>query len=120
MIVPLFKVRNMKDALAFYTGVLDFEVMYPEEAENGVADLIKDGAELQLTIYESDKLFGAVANVMVDDVDGLFEKYLARGLDTSHKKESPVHQGPLDQSWGRREFYITDSDGNTLRFCKRI
>jgi catechol 2,3-dioxygenase-like lactoylglutathione lyase family enzyme len=119
-IVPLFKVRDIKGAVAFYTGVLDFELIYAEDIEMGVIDLIKDGAELQLTIYESDKLFGSVANVWVDDVDGLFEKYLERGLDTSHKKESPVHQGPLDQSWGTREFYITDNDGNTLRFCKRL
>ncbi|WP_432327650.1 hypothetical protein ACRQ5D_30765 [Mucilaginibacter sp. P25] len=34
-------------------------------------------------------------------------------------KESPVHQGPTDQTWGTREFYVTDTDGNTLRFCQR-
>jgi hypothetical protein len=110
----------MMDALAFYTGVLDFELIYPEDAEGDVADLGRDGAELQLTIYESDKLFGSVANIWVNEVDSLFEKYQARGLDTSNKEGSPVHQGPIDQNWGRREFYVTDSDNNTLRFCKRI
>lgn len=120
-IIPLFKVRNMKDAIAFYTGILDFELKYPEEpAENGVIDLIKEEQELQLTIFEGDYLFGSVVNIRVDEVDNLFKKYLERGLDISNKKESPVHQGPTDQTWGMREFYITDKDGNTLRFSKPI
>jgi catechol 2,3-dioxygenase-like lactoylglutathione lyase family enzyme len=121
-IVPLFKVRNLNEAIHFYTKVLDFELQYDEEHayEWGGADLERESAELQLTTYESEKLFGSVCNVWVDDVDGLFDKYIKRGLDTSHKKESPVHQGPLDQSWGTREFYVTDADSNTLRFCKRL
>ena len=119
--VPLFKCRDMKKAIAFYTGILDFELKYPDELENdGVVDLVNGDAELQLTIFEGDYLFGSVVNIRVDDVDTLFQKYLGRGLDTSNKKGSPVHQGPVDQSWGRREFYVTDSDGNTLRFVKPI
>ena len=121
-IIPLFKCCDLKQAVVFYTGVLDFELKYSFEPEDnwGGADLVKDGAELQLTTYESEQLFGSVVNIWVDDVDGLFQKYVSRGLDTSHKKESPVHQGPLDQTWGTREFYVTDSDGNTLRFCKEL
>ena len=42
----------------------------------------------------------------------------ARGLDPSGKPDSPVHQGPLDQTWGTREFYVDDPDGNTLRFTQ--
>jgi len=120
-IIPLFKCRNMKNALDFYTGTLDFGLKYAEASVNDwVIDLINEGAELQLTVLESDNLFGSVINVWVDDVDGLFNKYLERGLDTSNKKNSPVHQGPLNQTWGTREFYITDNDGNTLRFCKAL
>ena len=116
--IPLFKVTNLKDAIAFYTCILDFGMKYPEAtAEDGLIDLVNGDIELQLTAFESDRLFGSVVNVWVDEVDGLFEKYLERGLDVSHKKESPVHQGPTDQTWGTREFYVTDKDGNTLRFC---
>ncbi|MES1222373.1 MAG: hypothetical protein ABUT20_43165, partial [Bacteroidota bacterium] len=75
---------------------------------------------IQLSSLDGDQKPGIAVNVRVDDVDGLFEKYSKRGLDTSNKKESPVHQGPLDQSWGMREFYVTDSNGNTLRFGKPI
>lgn len=111
----------MKDAIAFYTGILDFKMKYKDASANdGVVDLVNDGIELQLTLYESNTLFGSVINIWTDDVDDLFKKYLDRGLDVSNKKESPVHQGPLDQTWGTREFYVTDNDGNTLRFCKHL
>jgi catechol 2,3-dioxygenase-like lactoylglutathione lyase family enzyme len=119
-IVPLFKCRNIKDAIAFYTGILDFELKYPGAPTDWVVDLINGEAELQLTVMESDRLFGSVANVWVDDTDHLFKKYLSRGLDVSDKECSPVHQGPTNQTWGTREFYVTDCDGNTLRFCKSL
>jgi catechol 2,3-dioxygenase-like lactoylglutathione lyase family enzyme len=121
-IIPLFKCRNLKDAIDFYTGVLDFKLKYADTLANnwGGADPVNEDAELQLTTYESDSLYGSVVNVWVDDVDSRFAKYLERGLYISHKKDSPVHQGPLNQTWGTREFYVTDSDGNTLRFCKSL
>ena len=108
----------MKEAIAFYTGILDFKLKYADDVDDGFVDLINGEAELQLTSVEDRP--PSVVNVHVDDVDGLFEKYKRRGLDTSRKKNSPVHQGPVDQTWGRREFYVTDTDGNTLRFYKPI
>lgn len=120
-ITPLFKCRNLKDAIAFYTGILDFELKYPwASTHDWGVDLMNGTAELQLTVMESDQLFGSVVNIWVDDVDGLFKKYLKRGLNISNRQDSPVHQGPLNQTWGTREFYVTDSDNNTLRFRKLI
>ena len=118
-IAPLFKVRGMRKALAHYTEVLDFTLVHPNEsAQSWVVDLVNGDALLQLTVLEGDYLFGSVANVWVDDVDALFFRYKTRGLDTSGKEHSPVHLGPTDQSWGTREFYVTDADRNTLRFCQ--
>lgn len=120
-IVPVFKVSNIHEALKHYTEVLDFVMTDPEDTvDSPVIDLGNGGAAFQITIHESDRLFGSVANVWVHDVDQLFAKYKSRGLDTSQKPNSPVHQGPTDQTWGRREFYVTDADGNTLRFCQPI
>lgn len=109
----------MKQAISFYTEILDFELKYLEDDLNiFCVDLINGDAELQLS--ETDGLFGIAINVYVDEVDKLFEKYRSRGLNVAGKQESPVHQSPLDQSWGRREFYVTDADGNTLRFTAPI
>jgi uncharacterized glyoxalase superfamily protein PhnB len=82
-------------------------------------DLGHEGMEFQITTHESDRLFGSVIYVYVDDVDSLFAKYKSRGLNTDWPG-SPVQQGPVDQTWGRREFYVKDADGNTLRVCKNI
>jgi catechol 2,3-dioxygenase-like lactoylglutathione lyase family enzyme len=120
-IVPVFKCQDMPKAIAFYTGILDFKLKYPAASINDwVVDLINDTIELQLTVLEGDYLFGSVVNIWVDEVDPLFRQYIQRGLDITDKKDSPVHQGPTDQTWGTREFYITDEDGNTLRFCQSL
>lgn len=120
-LIPLFKCRNMQEAIDFYTNVLDFKQKYPEEtADDWVVDLINEDAEIQLTEHESDTLYGSVVNIPVTDIDVRFQHYLDRGLDISGKTNSPVHQGPIDQTWGAREFYITDPSGNTLRFRQWI
>jgi hypothetical protein len=120
-IVPLFKVRDMRAAIRHYTEVLDFVMTCPSDtAASPVVDVGHEQLELQLTTGERDQLFGSIVYVCVSDVDRLFAKFCARGLDTSGYPHSPVHRGPIDQTWGRREFYVTDGDGNTLRFCQPI
>lgn len=120
-VVPLFKVTDMGAALRHYTEVLDFVMTCREHnAESVVVDLGHDETELQLTTFESERLFGSVVNIIVDDVDALFNKYKSRGLNTDGRPESPVHTRPVIQTWGRREFYVTDTDGNTLRFAQVI
>jgi uncharacterized glyoxalase superfamily protein PhnB len=119
--IPLFKVRDMRAAIRHYTEVLDFVMTWPEDTpDSPVVDLGHEEMELQITTHESERLFGSVIYVWVADVDVLFAKFLSRGLDTSGRSNSPVHQGPTDQTWGRREFYVTDADGNTLRYCQLI
>lgn len=111
----------MDAAIEHYTKVLDFVITCPEDTpDSPVVDLGHEKMELQITTHESVNLFGSVVYVWIDDVDALFNKFIARGLDNSAKSDSPVHSGPVDQTWGRREFYVTDADGNTLRFCQQI
>ncbi|WP_052266403.1 glyoxalase superfamily protein [Pedobacter kyungheensis] len=117
--IPLFKVRNMRAAIQFYTEVLDFRMTWPDDTtDSPVVDLGHENMELQITTYENDNLYGSVVYVYVHDVDVLFAKFVSRGL--KGKTGSPVHQEPVDQTWGRREFYVTDPDGNTLRYCQNI
>lgn len=119
--IPIFRCRDMEASISFYTGILDFELKEPDASpKDWVVALVNGEAEILLTSLEGDQKPGFAVNVQVDDVDRLFEKYVKRGLDTSNKEGSPVHQGPINQSWGTREFYVTDADGNTLRFCKPI
>ncbi len=115
--IPILKVRNIKAAVEFYTHILDFELKYPDDELNIFAvDLVKGDLEMMLT--EIDGIFGII--LLVDQIDNLYETYLKRGLKTPQKADSPVHEGPINQSWGMREFYVTDADGNTIRFSSPI
>lgn len=120
-LIPTVRCRSMEKALAFYTGVLDFicEGTWPEHGDPAFSILRRDGAELHLSSHGGDGVFGQAVVVLTPDVDAIFATLLARGLDTSAKPESPVHQGPLSQTWGTRELYVDDPDGNTLRFMQR-
>ncbi|MGO9324092.1 MAG: bleomycin resistance protein [Terracidiphilus sp.] len=123
-IVPVIKSSNLERSVLFYTRVLDFERKWPGEEDrenaNGVAHLIKDGAELLLSRHAGDGVFGSVNRVFVDDVDERYMTFRARGLDTTRRPESPIHTAPVDQTWGLREFAVTDPDGNGLCFCAPI
>lgn len=115
-IQPIFRCRDMARALAFYTEILDFRLKYADETAEDTVVTIKNGdAEIQLCTFEGG--LGIPVNICVETgIDTLFERYKSRGLDASNQTNSPVHQGPIDQTWGAREFYVTDYDGNTIRF----
>jgi len=116
--VPLFLIGDMPAAVAFYTRMLDFELAWgaPDDV---VVSLSRGGDELMLTSLPTDQVSRVNAHLLVADLDALFARWTARGLDQSHRTESPVHLGPVDQSWGTREFYVTDPFGNTLRVVQR-
>lgn len=118
-LVPIIKCSDLARSIAFYTRTLDFALADPGDT-GPVIEIIHGDAELQLSTMSGDSVFGVAINVWVDDLDARFQRYLARGLDPSQRAGSPVHQGPLDQTWGTREFYVTDPDGNTLRFRQPI
>ena len=123
-IVPVIKSSNLERSLRFYTEVLDFEWKSPgdevHEKANGVAHLVKDGAELLLSRHAGDGVFGSVNRVFVDDVDERYSTFRARGLNTNERPDSPIHTAPVGQTWGLREFAVTDPDGNGLCFCTPI
>lgn len=120
IMIPIFRCSDLKKSIAFYTTILDFKCKDADASPQDWVVSLKNGtAELVLTRLEGDQKIGIATNVVVTDIDTLFKKYVARGLDTSKKENSPVHQGPMNQSWGTREFYVTDADGNTLRFVQR-
>ncbi len=44
----------------------------------------------------------------VDDVDALHAELVEKGVR--------IDTGPVDQTWGTREMYVKDADGNSIRF----
>jgi catechol 2,3-dioxygenase-like lactoylglutathione lyase family enzyme len=120
-LVPTLKCRNLREAVAFYTQVLDFTLAEPDEPldDPGYIILTRKGDELHLSSHAGDGVYGSNFVVLIRNADALFRKFLDRGLDISGKAGSEVHMAPVDQTWGTREFYIGDPSGNTIRFVQR-
>jgi catechol 2,3-dioxygenase-like lactoylglutathione lyase family enzyme len=121
-IIPTVRCTNMRKSLAFYTGVLDFERV---DGDDDLGDpcfsvLARDGDQLILSSHRGDGVFGQAVVVTTNDANALFRQFRERGLKTPGNPDAPdeVHEGPINQSWGTREFYVDDPDGNTLRFTQ--
>ena len=121
-IIPTVRCRQMERSIAFYTEVLDFELVErdDEPGDPSFSVLKLDGSLLFLSSHRGDGEFGQAIAVLTDDVDAVFRKFRSRGLQTPGTPDAPqaVHEGPIDQSWGTREFYVDDPDANTLRFTQ--
>lgn len=115
-IIPLLHCPELKQAVRFYTTILDFTLKYPEESNNDwVVTIVNNDVEILLV--SKDGIPRTSVYIRVDDVDAVFKKYIKRGLIVPNSPDSPVHNSPIDQTWGLREFYVTDPFGNTLRFA---
>ena len=121
-LIPMMRCRDMRTSVAFYTTILDFERNDGDDdpAEHDLIILGRGGD--QLAISHDDGVFGTVVLVGTSDVDADFRLFRGRGLRTPGNPEAPmeVHEGPIDQTWGTREFYVEDPDGNTLRFTQPL
>ncbi len=121
-IIPTVRCNSMRKSLEFYTTVLDFRQVDGDEDQTdpSFAILEREGDHLFLSSHGGDGVFGQAVVVTTDDIDALFHKLRGRGLRTPGDPEAPrmVHEGPIDQTWGTREFYVEDPDGNTIRFTQ--
>jgi catechol 2,3-dioxygenase-like lactoylglutathione lyase family enzyme len=120
-IIPTVRCRRMETSIAFYTNVLDFDcVEHGGEGDPSFSVLMRGGSLLLLSSHAGDGMFGQAIVVLTDSVDALFHKFHTRGLKTPGNPDAPaeVHEGPINQSWGTRELYVDDPDGNTLRFVE--
>src|SRR5881394_1348116 len=113
-IIPTVRCSSMRKSLAFYTNVLDFERVDGDDELGDPSFIVleRDGDQLFLSSHRGDGVFGQAIAILVDDVDSLFRKFRERGLITPGNPEAPehVHEGPIDQTWGTREFYVDDPD----------
>jgi len=110
-VIPVLHVTSARVAEVFYCGQLGFRRVFPlGEVPPGPCymGVVRDGAVIHLSSHAGDGVVGGVAYLVVDSVDLLHEE-LAR-------KRVPIHLGPTDQTWGMREMYVRDPDGNTIRF----
>lgn len=120
-LVPVVRSMQIARSIDFYTKTLDFELVgvWPALADPAFAILTRNGCELHLSSHGGDGIAGQSVTVLVKDVDAVFAAILARGHDPSARVESPIHLGPVDQTWGTREAVVDDPDGNSICFTQR-
>jgi uncharacterized glyoxalase superfamily protein PhnB len=111
--IPLLHVTNAAEALKFYCHGLGFRLEFAHRPEGVTTDpcymgVSRDGVWLHLSSFGGDGVAGGVANLMVDDVDRLFEELTAKHVQ--------IDTPPVNQTWGTREMYVKDADSNCLRF----
>ncbi len=111
--IPLLHVSNSAAAEDFYCNRLGFHREFAHRPDSVTSDpcymgLQRDGMWLHLSSFPGDGVPGGVMNVLVDDVDALHAELAAKGV--------PIDLKPVDQTWGNREMYVKDRDGNSVRF----
>ena len=111
--IPVLHVRSAARAEKFYCQQLGFEQTFAYRFDDAQPDpcymgLTRDGARLHVSSFPGDGVAGGVVFLVVEDVDELHEEFKAKGVT--------INLEPTDQSWGNREMYVHDPDGNSLRF----
>lgn len=111
--IPLLHVSNAAKAMTFYCDGLGFRLEFEHRPEGVEGDpcymgLSRDGVWIYLSSFSGDGVAGGVVNLMVDNVDSLYEEFVAKNVS--------IDLVPTDQTWGSRELYIKDEDNNSLRF----
>ena len=104
--IPVLHVSSAKRAEDFYCDRLGFRRQFAYRVDESKA--ARDGVEIHLSSFPGDGVCGGVVNFVVDDVDALHAELVA--------KQIRIDTGPLDETWGTREMYVKDDDGNSVRF----
>ena len=102
--------HDMGRAVRFYTS-LGFDILYGGEAAS-FTSYRAGGGYLNLITQGEEKRWSWWGRVIfyVDDVDALYQRALAAGLQSSTE--------PRDAEWGERYFHLTDPDGHELSFAR--
>jgi uncharacterized glyoxalase superfamily protein PhnB len=112
--IPILHVGNSIAAEDFYCGQLGFrrEFAYrPGDAGDPCyMGVTRDHIRLHLSSFSGDGVAGGAVYLAVDDVDTLHAEFRAKGI--------VIDTAPVDQTWGNREMYVKDPDGNSLRFTQ--
>jgi uncharacterized glyoxalase superfamily protein PhnB len=113
--VPVMHVSSSAAAEEFYCKRLGFRREFAYRVDESKADpcymgLVRDDARLHISSFSGDGVSGGVVRVEVDEVDVLHAELVRKGVR--------IDTGPVDQTWGTREMYVKDADGNSVRFIE--
>jgi uncharacterized glyoxalase superfamily protein PhnB len=112
---PLLHVSNSAAAEQFYCDKLGFCLEFAHrsdgsKSEPGYLGISREGFWMYLSSFSGDGVAGGVVNLFVDSVDAMHAELIAKNVK--------IDSGPMDQTWGSREMYVKDSDGNCIRYIQ--
>ena len=112
--IPVVHVSRSRAAETFYQS-LGFSQAWayrpdPAAEDPCYAGYTRDGLELHVSSFPGDGVPGSVIAFVTADVDRLHAELRDRNVE--------VAMPPTDQTWGNREMYVRDPDGNSLRFLQ--
>jgi len=113
--IPGLHVSSAAEAEEFYCARLGFRQEFAYRIDEAKGDpcymgLTREGVKLHVSSFSGDGVSGGVVFLLVDNVDALHAELVAKGV--------PITLAPTDQSWGNREMYVKDADGNSIRFVR--
>jgi catechol 2,3-dioxygenase-like lactoylglutathione lyase family enzyme len=106
-IAPMVFVTDIERSVAFYRDVFGFEKEFENGDPVGFVILVKDAAELHLSLVPGHK--GGTANVahlMVDDATALYARLEQHGVR--------IIKAMRDADYDMRTFVFADPDGNRI------
>lgn len=125
-IEPFIKCSDIAKSLEFYSGILDFIVVQAPDPDttsfmSKYSLIERDSCLVHLSSHEGDGVFGNVIYIRVSDIDPLYRHYVNNGLNIHAPNDYPsLRIPPIEQSWGMKEFSVTDPDGNKITFGHQI
>jgi catechol 2,3-dioxygenase-like lactoylglutathione lyase family enzyme len=113
--IPVLHVSSAAVAEEFYCKQLGFAVQFAYRFDESKPDpcymgLTRDDVEIHVSSFSGDGVAGGVVFLLVADVDVLHKELTAKGVE--------IDLEPTDQTWGNREMYVSDPDGNSIRFVQ--
>lgn len=110
--IPVLHISSSATAEEFYCDRLGFQQKFAYRPFGGsdpcYMGLTRDEAVLHVSSFSGDGVSGGVVFLIVKNVDALHVELVAKGVQ--------IDLEPTDQSWGNREMYVADPDGNSIRF----
>jgi uncharacterized glyoxalase superfamily protein PhnB len=110
--IPVLHVSSSAEAANFYCDRLGFIQAFAYRPFGGFdpcyMGLTRDGVEMHVSSFPGDGVSGGAVFLLVEDVDALYIELVAKGVQIALE--------PTNQSWGNREMYVKDADGNSIRF----
>lgn len=108
--IPLLPFRSLARLKRFYAA-LGFRLEGPGAAPT--AYLIATQGPLEVHFWRTRRAPVGLAYVRTRSAQALYRRFRKAGLP---EKGAPSLTPIVDQPWGMREFSLTDSEGNLLRF----